>query len=331
MGSPELVTSSHQVTESADPQPFRSPAPTRVMDKLKITKNRTRNRDLAQKRLHLSTSSSQSGFQQLNEEKLFELLIGRIRKREETEAAIVNVQREVEAHNTQLMEENRDLRHQAKTYYGRFQKSVAELEECKSRIEDWKTKIRKFKNAVDGLGQDYDALRNDNTKIKETAVSLEEEKCNLMRGIDEIKIQISQAEERNEQQQKEIWNHEKSLAVLKQSLSDCELRERTARAQLSDEKRRSSNLELYIQGESKNHNRQLRAIRENQRNLAEELDSGLRKTSKTTTESRDAIVTQMDMTSRTCCSSIDLLAEKIAIETVNTASFTEAAHGVVAE
>lgn len=301
------------------------------MGKHRVTKNPTRSRDDAQATRQLSNSSIQGGFRQLSEEKLFELLIGRIRKREENEAANVNIQRQMEAHNSQLVAENQDLRCQLETYYGRFQRAIADSKKYKSRIEDWKAKIRKFKGVVDELGHDYDALRDDSARTKERVASLQSEKCDLMGAIDEIKSQISQAEDSSERQRWQILDHEKSVAVLKQGLSDCQERERIVRAQLADQKKRSFNLELYIQGESKNHTRQLRMIRESQRTVVDELDSGLKKVAIDTTESQAALVSKMDMVSANCCSSISSLAEKIVTEAANTANFTEAAHGVVAE
>ncbi|KAJ5173344.1 hypothetical protein N7492_005937 [Penicillium capsulatum] len=331
VGSPELGSCSLQIIESAVPESPRSSGPAITMDKLRVAKSRTRNRETGHGKRRLSMSSTQASFHQLNEEKLFELLIGRIRKREESEAVSVGVQRRMEAENSQLVAENQDLRHQVDTYYGLLQKTTAETKECKSRVEGWKIKIRKFKQVVDGLGQDYDALRDENTRAKEMAASLEREKCNLMDAIDAIKIQISRAEDRNEEQRSKISDHEKSIALLKQDLSQCEQRENTVRSQLSDEKKRCSNLEVYIQNQTKSHTRQLRTIRENQRRLAGDIDSGFAQIGKGATEFQDAIQSKLEMVSRGCGSAISSLAERITTATASTETFIETAHGIVAD
>lgn len=77
----------------------------------------------SQVRRQISNTSNQGGTQQLTEDKLFELLIGRIKQREENEAVNASLQRQLKAQNLQLQQECQELHNQLEAYHAKLQKS----------------------------------------------------------------------------------------------------------------------------------------------------------------------------------------------------------------
>lgn len=285
----------------------------------------------SQVRRQISNTSNQGGTQQLTEDKLFELLIGRIKQREENEAVNASLQRQLKAQNLQLQQECQELHNQLEAYHAKLQKSVTETKACQSQIGDWKAKIRSFKHVVNELGHDYDALRDDNRRVKEIALSLEEDKGKLMQAIDEIKAQLALVEERNKLQQARISEDEKCIAVLTHDLENSGAREKDVQAHLSNERKRTSMLESYIQSHSRGHAKQLDIVREHQGKLLEKLESGLESVANSSNGHQDAVLDKFNVMSEEFRSSIHSLAQNCSTETTKIHDFAEVALDTVAK
>lgn len=259
-------------------------------------------------------SSTRSGLHQLTEDNLFEMLIGRIRQREENEIAVANLQRRIEFQNLELRQENHDLHQQLETGHLRLERMDTEVKKNQARLQDWKLKIRKFKQVVDELGHDHDILKDENERFKATAASLEKEKSVLFQAVDNAKLQIARAEETAEEQRKEISEKEKSIALLQQSLTAAEDQDECTKAELISERNRSATLESYIQNYAIAQAKQIGLIRDDQVKLAQDLEKELGSVVFNMTTVKDNTLSETRTAFETCHASIQALTEKFSKE-----------------
>lgn len=275
-------------------------------------------------------SSNKSGFQ-LTEDSLFEMLIGRIRQREENEIVAANVQRRVEAQNLELKEENQDLHQQLEAGHMQLQEKDSEIKKHQARLEDWKVKIRKFKQVVDELGHDYDALKEDNERLMTTAASLEKEKSTLFQAIDDAKLQIARTEGATDELRKDISEREQRIALLQLALTTVQDQEEGIKAELISERNRSATLESYIQNHALTQAKQLGLIRDDQAKLMQDLNTGLTSIASNATTFRTDILSEVKAALDQCDSSVQTLSEKCSNEKLEIQEFTAGARDAVSQ
>jgi len=176
---------------------------------------------------------------------------------------------------------------------------------------------------------EYDTLRDEANRFKVTTESLEKEKADLLNAIDDIRIQISRAEDTINAQKTQISQSEALVSVLRQSLKASEEMTESSRAELANEKNRSGILESYIQNYARNQTRQLLLIREDQRKLIKSVDSGIQSLSEESTISKDTLVSEF----RTCADqlgiSIETLSGKCAADRMEVQDFTNTVHDAI--
>ncbi|KAJ5594927.1 uncharacterized protein N7459_001135 [Penicillium hispanicum] len=306
-------------------------APTRSKGDGRIPKRRREGQKAVPLKRQISAGKNMNGTQQLTEDKLFELLIGKIRQREESEAAAAETQLRMEAQNVALKDQNQSLQHQLEIYETRMHKSAAEVKAYQSQIETWKANVRKFKHVVDELGHDYESLRGENQKLKSVTESLDNEKNGLMQDIDSIKAHISRAERTMDEQRTKISDGDHKIALLEQALENSEDKGKSIRNKLSDEKKRTATLEFYIKASARNQTRQLGLMRAEQSKLIQTVTSGFDSIEKTSISSREAIVSETGSALQGCCSSIQSLNETCAARSIDIQQFTEKAQNAISQ
>ncbi|KAJ5290871.1 hypothetical protein N7478_000122 [Penicillium angulare] len=266
---------------------------------------------------------------QFTEDKLFELLIGKIKLREENEASAAYLQQQLEAQNIQLRDENRELEQQMQELHLRLEKRN---EECKANISllgGWKTKVRNIKQIVNELGHGYDELRDEADQLKETVSSLSKEKRNFTNIINDTKVRITQAEGAIEFQRNKNSNYEKTIALLEQGLQSSQDMEEATKSELFDQKRRTATLESYIQGHASAQSKQLIVIKENQDLLLGRIAAGITTITDGLNTANNNHALAVKDAFEECRSSVQVLAERSSEEQINTARFTQKAHEVV--
>lgn len=316
-------------TESVGPDSLASRPPLRSNEDFRIVKRRRENRKDMPARKQSFNPANKAGAYQLTEEKLFELMIARIRQREESEAVAADFQRQMKTHNFQLQEENQDLRQQLEKCHEHLQRTLAELKETKSRTDNWKSKLHKFKQVVNDLGHEYDLLRGDFSKFKETTKSLEKEKGDLMEAIDSTRVQVSRAENAMDEQRDKISQDEKELALLRQALASLEEKDQVTKVELAKERKRATTLELYIQTYARDQTKQLVCIKESQGKLLAKLDSGFESVVEESTSSKEKMVAEIRTVFEEFRSSVQILSDKCSAERMDVQDFTNTAHDVV--
>ncbi|KAJ5928320.1 hypothetical protein N7466_007276 [Penicillium verhagenii] len=307
--------------------PFHDEVP--PMNELPTSKGSTQVRKRKSNRRQRSISVSKADPQNLNEVTLFELLIAKIKQREENEAAENAMHHEVETQNTLLSKQNQDLRQQIHLAQLRLQKTVEESKANRSLLSEWKSKIRSFKQVVNELGRGYDDLRNEANEQRERALSLEKEGSDLTTDICQTKVRISQAEEMIDSQQKRIFEDDKAIAVLEQALSGSRKGEENAKLQLSEQKKRVVMLEAYIQNFAMAHTKQIGLMKEGQEILIERFTKGLDAVTHDSSSVKDAVLLAIADAFGTCQSTIMSLTNKFSEEQINVEEFTREAHDVV--
>ena len=274
-------------------------------------------------------SSNKSGLHQLTEDTLFEMLIGRIRQREENEIAVANLQRRIEFQNLELRQENHDLHQQLETGHLQLERMDTEIKKNQARLHDWKLKIRKFKQVVDELGHDHDILKDENERFKATAASLEKERSDLFQAVDDAKLQIARAEETAEEQRKEIAEKEKTIALLQQSLTAAQDQDECTKAELISERNRSAALESYIQNYAIAQAKQIGLIRDNQVKLAQDLEKELSSVVFNMTTVKDDTLSETRAAFETCHASIQALTEKFSEKRLEVQEFKDSTQYVL--
>ncbi|KAJ5915776.1 hypothetical protein N7454_010917 [Penicillium verhagenii] len=307
--------------------PFHDEVP--PMNELPASKGSTHVRKRKSNRRQRSISVSKAEPQNLNEVTLFELLIAKIKQREENEAAENAIHHEVETQNAFLSKQNQDLRQQIHLTQLRLQKTAEESKANHSLLSGWKSKIRSFKQVVNELGRGYDDLRNQANEQRERALSLEKERSDLITDICQTKIRISQAEGMIDSQQKRINEDDKAIAVLEQALSGSRTEEGSAKSQLSEQKKRIMMLESYIQNFAMAHTKQIGLMTEGQQILIEKFTKGLDALTHGSSSVKDAVLLAIAHAFETCQSTILSLNNKFSEEQINVEEFTREAHDMV--
>lgn len=303
--------------------------PIRPSNDARISKRRREKAGNAPARQQSLTSNGKFPSHALTEERLFELLIGKIRQREENEIAAANIRHHLEEQNVQLVSENQRLRQQQESYDQQLKKMTADSKARQSRMDSWKARLQKFKNVVNDLGNDYDALRIEGEKMRGMTTSLEKEKCDLVETIDGIKIQIARAEATIDEQESKISADYREISTLRQALESVNERLEDARAELVEEKRRAAGLESYILNYARNQARQLVSIREDQSKLLEKVTSAVAVTAEESTAARYTILSEIRTLSEDLQSSVRTLGEKCSSERLEVQEFSNTAHEIV--
>lgn len=278
-----------------------------------------------------SSSISKSGLHQLTEDKLFELLVKRIRQREDYEAAADHVRRQTEEQNVHLRDENNDLRSELSNLDTKLRKSAAEAKDAQSQLDEWRSKIRKFRVVVNDLGREHDALRDEADKLRESASTLGQEKEKLVEENDHIRLEISRTKEIINKQENQILDWEKRITVLEEALSSSQDRERDASGQLSDYKKRVTTLETYIQNYSLNQARQLSTIRDDQAKLRKSIDAGFDRLTEKADDSNNSLASTIQIALEECRFSVQSLAEQFSSGQLDVQNFTQEANQIVSQ
>ncbi|KGO58947.1 hypothetical protein PEX2_093020 [Penicillium expansum] len=263
---------------------------------------------------------------QLSEDDLFELIITRMRQREESEQAAAVIQRQVTDENKALKEENFNLQDRLKKCQGQLAKTSSESRSQRAQIDKWKAKLGTFKGVLNELGREYGAVRGQAKELKEATMSLDREKSEIQHILDEIRLKVSDSAETMQDQRERLSISEGTVASLREALDHSEKRGDLIKAQLSNEQKRIATLETYIQNESQSQSRYLALVRNDQRKMLEKLDSAYELFTTSCFKSQDNILSKLSPGLENCLASIQGLKEQCSAETMNVQDFTNSVH-----
>ncbi|KAF7595083.1 hypothetical protein BBP40_007286 [Aspergillus hancockii] len=237
----------------------------------RVTKCRRTNRRRVAP-MQLASVLASNGNSELSEEDLFQLMIDKLKCREENEAAAASLKEQMEANISELTEENNALKTQLETLSTEMQKKTLESREFKSQVEAWKTKLGNFRCLLNELGSGYRLLRGEANQLKATRSSLNKDRKEIHNNIAETRGQLSQVSSIVEKSQSNLMESQTLVNSLTLALKDAEEKTTYVQGQLSDEKKRSASLETYIQDSSRLQAKKMGLIRADQLTMLQKLD-----------------------------------------------------------
>ncbi|RAQ50067.1 rootletin [Aspergillus flavus] len=244
---------------------------------LSPTNNRSRvlkRRRSGGKRITSRQPAFGNGNADLSEEDLFQLLFVKIKAREENDVVASNEKEQLEANISELTQENNALRSQLDVFSNELQQRTSESKAYKTQVEAWKAKIAKFKYILNELASGYKALRVETTQLKLTKTSLDRDKAEIKGTIADTREQLFHASSTVEKSQSCLVESQTLINSMMQALKNAEEKTRSVQERLSDEKKRSSLLETYIQDNSRLQAKRIGLIRADQLEMLRKLDSG---------------------------------------------------------
>ncbi|PLN75030.1 hypothetical protein BDW42DRAFT_181388 [Aspergillus taichungensis] len=210
---------------------------------------------------------------QLSEEDIFQLLINRLKMREENEAAATSLQRQMETHIANLQEENNALKHELETLGTQLEKQSAEAKTHRSRQGLWKKKLARFKHFLNELGSDYKNIRGDAIQLRAARSACDKERKIIAEDISDLKSRLAQTTSvvnTNNSRSTEMGG---MITLLRKELKNADEKAVYTQQQLSKESKRNASLESYIRSHSIYQAKGLELVKAGQIETSQKLDS----------------------------------------------------------
>lgn len=295
----------------------------------RVTKRRTGNsRAHAPKQMPLGALGSNS---HLTEDDLFQLLIGRIKQREENDIAATHARAKLEADVSELKKENKSLKDQVEVFGVQLQKRTLESRNYKAHISNWKERVGKFKKVLNGLGGDYQELCGESKHLKATAASLDKERKELAASLEIIKRDVSQASSAICEKRNHLSECQPIVGSLQSSLKSSEDKVESARIRLADERKRAAVLESYIQNHSIIQGKQVEVVRNDQLEMMDKMKFGFELIGKQWEFSQSNIHSGLKPMLDECLASIRSLGEKSSVDRVEIQQSTSTIQGLMSQ
>ncbi|KAL5358463.1 hypothetical protein BJX96DRAFT_182929 [Aspergillus floccosus] len=183
---------------------------------------------------------------QMTEEALFQILIGRMKEREEKETAALDAREALKGKLSMLIKENQVLRRQLDAMVTRLQKKIVESKSYRSQIDGWKTRVANFKGLLNEVGSEYETLRSEVVHLKTSKESLVGRRREISIEIMDLRDQVFNTTNTMGELRSGIAKSRDSIHSLQLALKSEEEKCASVQVQLSDEKKRALALEAYI-------------------------------------------------------------------------------------
>ncbi|GFG09285.1 hypothetical protein IFM5058_04347 [Aspergillus udagawae] len=299
-----------------------------MTDHFRISKRRPANGKKVPSAKRTMTLALDNGGSQLSEEDLFQLLVNRMRLREENEIAASHLQERMEADMSELAEENETLKNQLEILDNQLQRSKSQSKSYRAQIENWKAKLVKFKGILNELGAEYRNLRNENLRLKDSKATLENERIEIESGIEDARRQISQAVALVGEKRNQLAESEKKIEAITLALNNAEEKTVFVQTQLMEERRRSSTLESYIHNNSRVQTKRLAVIRTEQQEMLSKLNSAFDILSQSVNASQAASQTTLELTLGKSFSLLKELSERLSRDKVDIQQCSDIVHKI---
>ena len=209
---------------------------------------------------------------QLSEEDIFQLLINRLKVREENEAAATSIQRQMERHITKLQEENNALKLDLETLGTQLEEKSAEAKKYRSRQELWKKKLARFKYFLNDLGSDYKTIRGDAIQLRAARAACDKERKIIAEEISDLKSRLAQTTSFVNTNKSRSTEMENMITLLQKELKNSDEKAAYTQQQLSKESKRNASLESYIRSHSIHQAKGLELVKTGQIETSQKLD-----------------------------------------------------------
>lgn len=260
--APERRSRRH--TPRSNPEPIGTPKRASVNQAYRVRKPPTPNRQSVRNSTVASFSVTPAPTGQPSEADLFYMLIHKLKRRDDAEAASVAMREQMEEKLRKAGDENKALTAQLNQAMIRYKKQGAEMTSQRGLIERWKVKFGKLRGVVKGIGDDQESIRDEGQRLKSTQSSLFQEKSQF---FEQVKV-ISNATETVGQK---LSNQRRQVSEIRHAAADLDHLVVRLKTQLADreislvrERNHAARLEGHIENASKGHLRIAKEIRKDQ-------------------------------------------------------------------
>ncbi|ODH13149.1 hypothetical protein ACO22_07553 [Paracoccidioides brasiliensis] len=195
---------------------------------------------------------------QTSEEDLFYMLIRKLKKRDEAEAATTAIKERMEIVIDELTQENDNLRCKLRDVGLICKNQKEQINARNSLVERWKEKFSKLRGFVTSVGNDFEILRKEGQLLKSSQDSLVQEKEHINETLKLMHDNTDQLKIRWDQHRATISGVQHECSSLEKSLSTETARCADAEKLISLERSRAAMLENYIKNYA-NRNQKLSA------------------------------------------------------------------------
>lgn len=231
---------------SSDERSARSPS-TSMSPPFKVTKQRTsRPNGVVNKMMSGNPNTSA----QPSEEDLFYLLIHKLKRREQVEAATAALKEEMEKKLREVNQENEALKGQLKQAETRHIEHETERVSQRNLIERWKVKFNKLRNLMVTIGNGHEILRRDGRLLKSVQTALVQGSHHLQLDVKQLSNNTSEINKGITQHNIEFASMQSEFVALRNSLILIDNKLKNSEQSLARERSRTATLEAYIRTHS---------------------------------------------------------------------------------
>ncbi|QVM07251.1 hypothetical protein D8B26_001955 [Coccidioides posadasii str. Silveira] len=275
-------------------------------------------------RLSKDTGKTSSLPSQPSEEDLFYLLIHRLKKRDQVEAATAALREETEKKLREVNEENEALKSQLREAEDRCHAQETQNTAQRNIIERWKVKLGKVKSLVAIIGNDHEILRKDGHFLKSAQIALVRGKHQLQTDLRHLKCGTDHLSKAITQQRAELASMQAKFTVLEQSLALRDNRLENSEKLLEREKNRTSTLEAFIRNHSNRGLKQIALLQQTQTETASNVGNLAERIKNLLTESQSTIKAELGLQLKPCLEILETLSKPESIDLAQLAQIDKA-------
>ncbi|EEP76298.1 predicted protein [Uncinocarpus reesii 1704] len=257
---------------------------------------------------------------QPSEEDLFHLLIHRLKRREQAEAASAALREELERRLRETNEENENLKGQLSQAEKLHKAQEMEKAAQRNLIERWKIKLSKLRNLITVIGNDHETLRKDGQLLRSAQTALIRGKHHIQADLRRLNNSADQVNKLIIKQNAELASVRPKLVELEHSLLLKDSRLNSNEKSLARERSRTAALENFIRNHSSKGLKQMASLLQHQAETSSKIEHCYENFSNLLTNSQSAIKSELELPLKAC---LELLSALTAREFVDPAVLSQ--------
>ncbi|WEW58153.1 hypothetical protein PRK78_003620 [Emydomyces testavorans] len=265
-----------------------------------------------------------------SDEDLFYLLIDKIKKREQAEAAAVALQEEIERKLKEVNQENEILKDRLSQSEVRHEAQETENVAQRNLIERWKTKFNKLRDLVTIIGNDHEVLRKDGQLLKSAQTALLKGKHHLQAELSQLNDNINQMNRFITQQQTQLASVQSEFVILEQSLLISDNNLKISEKSLAREMNRTATLESFIRNHSNKALKQLALFQQDHSETISRIEKCYESINLTIANSQSAIKSELGVSLKGCLDMLVALSTRESMEPAALAKIDSALQSISA-
>lgn len=267
----------------------------------KVTKRRaSRPNSLIAKMIEKRPTPLITSLTQPSEEDLFYLLIHKLKRRDQAEAAATALNEEMEAKLQEVSRENETLKNQLKQAETLHIASETEKVAQRGLIERWKVKFNKLRNLMITVGDGHELLRRDGQLLKSVQTALVQGSNHLQINLKELATNTGEINETIAQKNLELANMQSDLVALKHQVLLTDNKLKSSEDALAQEKSRTATLEAYIRAHSSKSLKRIASLQHTYAETSSKIESLCKGLKEFIAVSQSSVKTELSASLKTC-------------------------------